>query len=111
VSELTLAIERFWGNPKEFTRFQVVTSRLVMVKYPKALRILIELVPSAKPTPATVLTTIWFGVERYPIESRTVTVWPGYRPGNITTAFMIWDVSISTTLVLAFTVIVWDIPI
>jgi hypothetical protein len=64
VRELTLATERFWGKPKEFTRIQEVASRLVTVKYPKALRIDTAVVPSAKLTPATVLTTIWFGVER-----------------------------------------------
>jgi len=67
-------------------------------------------VPSAKFTPPTVLIVILFGVERYPIESRMVTVCPGFTLGNITTALMICEVSMSTTLVLAFTKIVPDIP-
>jgi hypothetical protein len=61
---LTLAMERFWGKPKEFTSIQEVESRLVTVRYPKAFKIVVELVPSANFTPATVLITILFGVER-----------------------------------------------
>jgi len=44
------------------------------------------------------------------MESRMVTVCPGLRLGNITTALMVLAVSISTTLVLAFTTTVLDIP-
>ena len=105
LSELTFATDRFCGNPNELVRIHDVASRLVTERYPNASWIVTECVPSANEIPLTVLTVILFGVERYPIESRIVTVCPGYKLGRKTTAFANCDVSTSITLVDAVTVI------
>ena len=72
-------------------------------------------VPSRNRTPAVVLTTIEFGLDRYPIESRIVTARPGVcvleRSTTYVDAFDVsTDVSTSTTDVLPFTVVIPGIP-
>jgi hypothetical protein len=69
-----------------------------------------EEVPSANRTPAVVLTIIELGVDRYPIESRIVTVCPGFCTLVRSTIALGWavvnkDVSMRTADVLAFTMI------
>jgi hypothetical protein len=77
VNEFTFAIVWFKGKANEFLKFHEYGSRLVTVIYPNGWVMTTLEVPSANRTLFWVEIMIVCGDDKYPTESRTVTVRPG----------------------------------